>query len=320
MYFKRTLAAAAAAALVAIMPASAQSSYPDQAITIVVPYAPGGGGDTFTRTIADLARDILGVNVNVENRAGGGATIGVGSVARANPDGYTIGFVSTSPVVVAPNFSRVPYDPATDLTYLARFVTSPHPMVVRADSQWQTYEDLVAWVKENPGRLRWSTAGVRGGPHIATEAAFRTEGLNAVFVPMQGSSEVLAGLLGDTLDVGVISDFAVPLQAGDVRVLAESGPEKIASLPEIPTYSELGYPLAPSIFFGLIGPANLPDEVVAKWEDTLKQVVEDERFKEVARRLNANISYLGHEEFQASVVGDIKAMATTLEDLGMLEQ
>jgi tripartite-type tricarboxylate transporter receptor subunit TctC len=131
---------------------------------------------------------------------------------------------------------------------------------------------------------------------------------------------VLAGLLGDTLDVGVISDFAVPLKSGDVRVLAESGPEEIAELPEVPTYAEMGYPLSPSIFFGLVGPAGLPEDVISKWEDTLQQIVESDRFTEVASRLNANISYLGHEDFQASVVGDIKAMTATLDELGMLDE
>lgn len=311
------LTTAMAIGLASLFPAAAQSDYPSESITMVVPYAAGGGGDTFTRAIADQARQILGVNVNVVNRTGGGATIGIGSVARSAPDGYTIGFVSTSPIVVSPNFTDTPYDPTSDLTYLARFVTSPHPMVVPADSEWETFEDLVAWVNENPGRLRWSTAGVRGGPHIATEAMMQAEGMDAVFIPMDGSSEVLAGLLGDTLDMGVISDFAVPLQAGNIRVLAESGPEKIEALPEVPTYRELGYPLAPSIFFGLAGPADLPEEVIDTWEDTMEQIMESEAFMEVAERLNANLAYMGHEEFHANVLQDIEEMRTALEDIDL---
>jgi len=107
--------------------------YPSRPITIIVPYAPGGGGDTFTRAIAVQAREILGTKILVENRTGGGATIGVGSVARSLPDGYTLGFVSSSPLVVVPNFFDVPYDPVKDLTYLSRFVVSPYPVLVRGD-------------------------------------------------------------------------------------------------------------------------------------------------------------------------------------------
>jgi tripartite-type tricarboxylate transporter receptor subunit TctC len=315
----KTLAGAAVAGVALVSAGMAVAEYPDRAITIVVPYAPGGGGDTFTRALADQASDILGVTVNVENRTGGGATIGVGSVARAKADGYTLGFVSASPILIAPNFSNVPYDPATDFTYLQRFVTSPHPVMVMAGSQWQDWDGLVAWARENPGRLRWSTAGVRGAPHIATQAAFDKEGVETVFVPMQGSSEVLAGLLGDTLDVGVISDFAVPLAAGDIRVLAEIGPEPIPQLPGVPTYKDKGYPLTPTIFFGLAGPAGLPDEVIAAWDSAMKEIVESEQFGQVAERLNANLAYQPHAEFQAAMLRDIEGLRTVLKDMNLTE-
>ncbi|MEQ8348370.1 MAG: tripartite tricarboxylate transporter substrate binding protein [Sneathiellaceae bacterium] len=306
-------------AAMALAANAAYAEYPEQTITMVVPYAAGGGGDTFTRAIADEAKDILGVNILVENRTGAGATIGVGSVARSKPDGYTLGFVSTSPIVLAPNFAKVPYDPAKDLTYLSQFIVSPHPVMVRADSQWQTFDELLAWAKDNPGRLRWTTAGLRGAPHIATQAAFSKEGVDAVFVPMKGSSEVLAGLLGDTVDVGVISDYAVPMEAGQIRVLAEIGPRPIPGL-DIPTYKELGYPMTPTIFFGLAGPAGLPDEVVAKWNDTMAKVVQSDRFKLVAERLGGTISFLPHAEFQAAVEADIASTAQALKDLGMLDK
>ncbi len=297
----------------------ALADYPNRAITMVVPFAAGGGGDTFTRAIAEQAQERLGVNVLVENRVGGGATIGVGSVARSAPDGYTIGFVSASPVVMARNFSELPYEPATDLTYIARFVTSPHPMMVPSGKPWQDFDELVEWMRENPGRLRWSTAAVRGAPHVATEALFDALGVEGTFIPMQGSSEVLAGLLGDTLDMGVISDFAVPMAAGDVRVIAESGPERIAELPDVPTYLDLGSPLAPSIFFGIAGPAGMPDDVVALWDEMIGEIVETERFQQVAERLNANLAYLGNAEFHPMILRDIEGMTEALEALGMLD-
>lgn len=319
MTARNVLAAAIGLAVLPFAATDARADYPDRAITMVVPFAAGGGGDTFTRAIADQAQERLGVNVLVENRVGGGATIGVGSVARAAPDGYTIGFVSASPVVMAPNFGELPYDPSTDLTYISRFVTSLHPMMVPTGTQWQSFEELVAWMGENPGRLRWSTAAVRGAPHVATEALFASLGVEGTFIPMQGSSEVLAGLLGDTLDMGVISDFAVPLASGDVRVLAESGPERIAELPDVPTYLDLGSPLAPSIFFGIAGPAGMPDDVVAKWDEMIGEIVATERFKDVATRLNANLAYLGNADFHPMILRDIAGMAEALETLGMLD-
>jgi tripartite-type tricarboxylate transporter receptor subunit TctC len=295
-------------------------AYPSRPITIVVPYAPGGGGDTFTRAIAMQAQDLLGQKVLVENRTGGGATIGVGSVARSKPDGYTLGFVSSSPVVVVPNFFDVPYDPSTDLTYLSRFVVSPYPVLVRGDSPHKSFEALLDYAKANPGRLRWSTAGINGAPHIATLAALQTEGVEAAFVPMQGSTEVLAGLLGGTIDMGVMSDYAGPLAAGDVQILAEIGPDPIEGYPNIPTYKELGYPLSPTIFFGMAAPAGLPVGVIETWENTLKTISESEAFQEVTRRLNGNVTYLNHEEFEALVLSDIDSTRSALETLGMLEE
>jgi tripartite-type tricarboxylate transporter receptor subunit TctC len=294
--------------------------YPSRPITIIVPYAPGGGGDTFTRAIAVQARDILGTKILVENRMGGGATIGVGSVARSPADGYTLGFVSSSPVVVVPNFFDVPYDPVTDLTYLARFVVSPYPVLVRGDSSFNSFTELLDYARENPGKLRWSTAGINGAPHIATKAALQTEGVESAFVPMQGSTEVLAGLLGSTIDMGVMSDYAGPLAAGDVRILAEIGPEPIEGYPDIPTYKELGYPLAPTIFFGLAGPAGLPDDVIRAWESALKTISESDSFKEVTQRLNGNVTYLDHAAFQALVLSDIESTRRALDSLGMLEK
>jgi tripartite-type tricarboxylate transporter receptor subunit TctC len=306
-------------ALVACV-AEVDGEYPSRPITIIVPYAPGGGGDTFTRVIAMQARDILGTKILVENRMGGGATIGVGSVARSEPDGYTLGFVSSSPVVVVPNFFDVPYDPAKDLTYLARFVVSPYPVLVRGDSAFSSFAELLDYARANPGKLRWSTAGINGAPHIATEAALQKEGIESAFIPMQGSTEVLAGLLGGTIDMGVMSDYAGSLAAGDVRLLAEIGPDPIEGFPDIPTYKEMGYPLAPTIFFGLAGPAGLPDDVIQAWESTLETISKSDSFKDVAERLNGNVTYLDHEAFEALVLSDIDSTRRALDSLGMLEK
>ena len=287
--------------------------YPAKPVTIIVPYAPGGGGDTFTRAIAAQAADILGVKIFVENRTGGGGTIGVGSVARSAADGYTLAFISTSPIVMAPNFLDVPYDPLEDFTYLARFVVSVHPVLVGDGSPFDSFTDLLEFGRANAGRLRWSSAGINGAPHVATLAAFRQEGVEATFVPMQGSSEVLAGLLGGTIDMGVISDYSGALAAGDVRVLAEIGPEPIAGMPSVPTYAQLGYPLAPAIFFGLAGPAGLPDDVVARWDAAIRTITASEAFSSISARLNGNVAYLGHEEFERQVLADIAAARETLQ-------
>ena len=291
--------------------------YPRRPVTIVVPYAAGGGGDTLTRAIAMQAQERLGRRVLVENRPGGGGTIGVGAVARAPADGYTLAFVSSSPVVSVPNFVNVPYDAERDFVYIARFMISAYPVVVRADSQWHSFDELLAFARANPGRLRWSTAGINGSPHIAVEAALRQEGVRAAFVPMQGSAEVLAGLLGNTLDVGVISDYAPLLAAGRLRLLAEIGSEVFAGLEQIPTFERLGYPLAPTIFFGIAGPAGMPPQLVALWSDIVGEVTRSEDFRRLIARLNGDASFLGHDRFHDFVLEDIVTTRRALNSLGL---
>ena len=324
--FPRAIVRALALALACVAPAVAMNAvageYPIKPITIVVPYAPGGGGDVFTRAIAAQAQDIFGARIFVENRTGGGGTIGVGSVARAEGDGYTLAFVSTSPVVVSPNFLSVPYDPAVDLTYLSRFVLSHNPVLVRADSPFDSFKKLLGFARVNPGRLRWATAGINGAPHLATDAAFKQEGIKAAFVPMQGSAEVMAGLLGGTLDMGVISDYAAPLAAGEIRVLAEIGPEPIPELPAVPTFRQMNYPLAPTIFYGLAGPAGLSQEVIGKWDAAMQTITSSDRFRDVAERLSAQPAYLDHQAFHELVLKDIESMrgAFNSDDPGISPQ
>jgi tripartite-type tricarboxylate transporter receptor subunit TctC len=293
--------------------------YPSKPISVIVPFAPGGGGDTFTRAIAIQAQDILGIKIFVENRAGGSGTIGVGSVARAQADGYTLGFVSSSPIVMAPHLLNVPYDPSVDLTYLARFVVSANPVLARADAPFKSWQELLAFGRANPGKIRWSTSGINGASHVATLAAFEQEGVETTFVPMTGSSEVMAGLLGNTVHLGVISDYAGPLAAGDIQLLAEIGPLPIADMPEVPTFKALNYPLAPTIFFGLAGPAGLPADVVTKWEETMRVIAASDQFKDVAKRLNGEVAYLDHQQFEADIKRDIDSMAVSLRALGIME-
>ena len=320
---KFTCAIVRALALACVAPAIAMHAvageYPSKPITIIVPYAPGGGGDIFTRAIAAQAQEIFDTRIFVENRTGGGGTIGVGSVARAEGDGYMLAFVSTSPVVVSPNFLSVPYDPAMDLTYLSRFVLSYNPVLVRADSPFDSFKKLLGFARVNPGRLRWATAGINGAPHLATDAAFKQEGIKAAFVPMQGSTEVMAGLLGGTLDMGVISDYATPLAAGEIRVLAEIGPDIIPELPDIPTFKQMNYPLAPTIFYGLAGPAGLSQEVIGKWDVAMQTITSSDQFSDVVGRLSAQLAYLDHQAFHELVLKDIESMrdAFTSNDPGL---
>lgn len=207
---------------------------------------------------------------------------------------------------------EMPYKPMEDLTYLGQFVSSPMPVILRSDSQWKSFEDMMTFAKSNPGKLRWSTAGQKGGPHMAMLAAFKQEGASTTYVPFKGGAKALAALLGKTIDMAVISDFAAPLSAGTIKIIAESTPNRNPSAPEQKTLSELGYPLSPAIFFGLAGPSGLSKDVVDKWDSTLGQIMKSSKFIDLLKKLKATPKYANSADFTKSVTADYSAAGKVL--------
>ncbi|MBL8385173.1 MAG: tripartite tricarboxylate transporter substrate binding protein [Burkholderiales bacterium] len=314
---RRSLLACAAAAVgLLAAPAPAQERFPSRQVTILVGFAPGGGGDISARFIADFLRERWKVPVVVENRPGAGATIAAGQLARSRPDGYTVALATTSPFTVAPNFQSVPYDAAKDFTYLFQFLVSAQPLFVRSDSPHRTWQDFVAWARANPGRLNWSTAATNGGPHIATEAAFRHLGVSGTYVPYKGGADAITALLGGQIDALVAAEFPPFVASGQVRLLVESGPDKLPDFPGLPTYKELGYPLSVPIFYGIAAPAGVPAEVIAVWEEAAQEMMKTPGFRELMGKLKSTGAYQGHREFSATLATVQREMARLIPALG----
>ncbi len=292
-------------------------TYPSKTITMICPYSAGGGGDTATRIVAKLAGDIMGVQINVENKTGGGATIGIGATAKAKPDGYTLGFISTSPITIRPHMMNAPYHPLKDLSYVGQIVSSNQPLIVRANSKFKSLEDVIEFARANPGKLRWSTSVQRGGPHVAVEAMFKKEGVKATFVPFKGGSKVLAALLGGTIDLAMISEGNKATLDGQTRILAEGTPSKNPVNPKAPTLTEAGYPIAPAIFFGFAGPAGLPADVLKKWDEVLPKVLASPEFKKLAEQRKWAVKHAGNAEFTKTVAADYAAAKQAIADIGM---
>ena len=297
--------------------AAIAGNYPDKQITMICPYSAGGGGDTVTRMIAKLAGDIMGVKINVENKTGGGDTIGIGAVSKSKPDGYTIGFVSTSPITIRPHMMKAPYHPLKDLTYIGQFIADSQPLVVLKDSPHKSLKDLISFAKANPGKLRWSTSVQRGGPHVAVEAMFKAEGAKATFIPFKGGSKVLAALLGGTIDAGMMSEGNKSTLDGQTRILAEGTPNKNPVDSSVPTLTDAGYPIAPAIFYGLAGPAGLKSDVLDKWDEVLAKVVKSKEMAVLANQRKWTLDFSGHKAFTKTVQSDYYAAKTTIAKIGM---
>jgi tripartite-type tricarboxylate transporter receptor subunit TctC len=299
---------------------NAAAEYPEKPITMVVVYGAGGSGDTTIRAIADYAQRTTGATVVVENRAGGGGTIGVSHLSRAAPDGYTLGLVSTSPFTVTPYFKSVTYDPLTEFTYLGQYTVSPAPVIVLADSPFKTMEDLVAFGQANTGKLRWATGSPRGTNHIATEAALRQNNIQGQFVPFKGGAKAMTALLAGDIEFAVVTDFGPALKNKQVRLLAESGPNKIKGLPDVRTYKELGYDLTLPIFLGVGAPAGIPDEAVKFWEKILLDISTDPGFADVLSNYLTPQSYLDSKSFTDRIHTGYVNTGKTLKELGLLDE
>lgn len=310
-----------AAALVLVAGAAlAQEKFPSRQVTILVGFAPGGGGDISSRWIADFIRERWKVPVVVENRPGAGATIAAAQLARSKPDGYTVALATTSPFTVAPYFQKVPYDAAKDFTYLFQFLVSAQPLFVRSDSPHRTAQEFVDWAKANPGKLNWSTAATNGGAHIATEAAFRHLGIQATYIPYKGGADAITALLGGHIAALVAAEFPPYAAANQVRLLAESGTERIADYPNVPTYKDLGWPLAVPIFYGIAGPAGIPADAIARWEDLAQDMMKVPAYGELMTKLKSSPSFQNNRDFTRTIVTTYQQMGKLIPELGFKGQ
>lgn len=291
--------------------------YPVEEAAIVVGFAAGGAGDLAARIAATYAQEARNLPVMLDFRPGAGGTIATDQVRRAPPTGETLSLFSVSPLMVVPHLQEVPYDPASDFTYLGTYAGISIPFFVRADSPFETWLDFLEHARANPGTVRWATAAPRGLPHIATEAAFRREGVSAAFVPFGGGAEAITALLGGHIEAVAASGYAPHLEAGSIRLLAETGPQPIAGFPNVPTFKELGYPLSISAAYGLFGPANLPREVISWWEDVLSDMTESDDYDQFLKTLRGYPMFQDSSTFTQSVVDGYHEVGRQIEELGL---
>ncbi len=314
--FLSTVSAATASSLLLPAQAGAQAKYPSKPVTLLVPFAAGGAADALTRMLADYVRNKRGVAAAVEYKPGAGATLAPGQIARAEPDGSTLGLYSISPFVVVPHLQKVPYDPLKDFTYIGVYAYIPIAFYVKADNAIRDWAGVLKYARDNPGKFRWGTSGVRGAAHIAVEAAFRKEGIRTTFVPFTGGAEALTALLGNHIEAVISADYGPQLSAGTVRLLALTGSEKLPSQPGLPTFKELGYPLSTEAIYGLFGPAKLSKDVVTFWEGAIKDMMKTEEFATGLKAISASPVYMDSAQFTANVAENYAKIGEAIDTLG----
>ena len=305
------------AALGLIGAAHAQTKYPAKPITFVVGFAAGGSSDMFARLVSDYARKTRNATIVVDNRPGLAGAIAIERVSKSAADGYTVGMGSISALWVLPQVQPMNYDPMRQLDYLAKMFTQPLPLYVRADSPFKTWNELLGYARANPGKIRWGTSGARGIAEIMMMSGFRHAGVDTITVPYKAGAEANTALLGGHIESVASTDFGPPLAAGQIRLLVETGPHKVPGQPNVPTFKELGYPLSVEVFYGVVGPASLPAEVLRWWDSLLAELFKTKEFAEYCEKTYSLPVYEDSATFKQFVMRGYPEFGKAVQSLGI---
>lgn len=245
--------------------AESAAQYPSRPIRVIVPYAPGGVSDITVRLVSSKAMTDLGQTLVVENRPGGSSTIGITAVARAAPDGYTIGAVDAA-FTITPSLMKVPYDPVKDLAPITMLTTTAFLLVVHPSIPARSVAELVALAKSKPGQLTFSSTGSGNNVHLALEQFKMLTGIDATHVPYKGGAPSVNALLSGEVAFTLASrPGMVPhIKAGKARALAVTGAKRLPELPDVATFAEKGLRFEVAPFYGVVAPGGTSPEIVNK--------------------------------------------------------
>lgn len=283
--------------------ARAQEWRPERPLTMVVAFAAGGGTDVAARTIARFMERDLGQSVVVLNRPGAGGEIGFTELARARPDGYTIGFINTPTIVTIPIERRTRFT-LDDFSLIANIVDDPGGIWVMPDSPWRTLADLLAAARARPDSIGYGTTGIGSDDHLAILALERASGARFLHVPFAGSAQVKQNLISRAIPVAVMNmaEGINEWRQGVIRPLAQMGETRWETASEVPTLRELGFDVVEGSMRGMAAPAGMPREVLARLALSVRRTVDDPEFQTLARQQNLPLRFLGPEQYRAELV------------------
>lgn len=279
-----TASAALGAASLATTHSRAQGRYPERAITIIDPFSAGGNTDYFSRPLADEMARLLRQPVIVDNKAGSGGALAAEFVARAKPDGYTLGLASVSTHVANPAVNKaVRYDPLKDFAPVTSIVSLPSATVVRADSSLKSLKDLIDEARSKPGVVSFASPGVGSAGHVLQEQFAHLAGVSFLHVPYRGSGPILNDLFGGQINVASdnVPSLLAHIKNGKLRALAVRDVKRLPQLPDVPTFKELGFEaVSQPLWFGLVAPAGTPVEVIKQLNEVAQQAMRMPAFQQ----------------------------------------
>jgi tripartite-type tricarboxylate transporter receptor subunit TctC len=304
--------------------AAAFAAYPDRAVKIVVANTPGGPSDIIARIMAAAMQEPMGASVIVENKGGAGGNIGMGFVARADADGYTI-LLTTSAYSVNPGlYKSLPYDPFKDFVGVCELATSPHVFAVKPDLGPKTMKEFVALAKANPDKFNVSTPPIGTTPQLQAEVLKLREGLQRMAtVVFAGGGDALKALLSGTVQLssGVLAPAHPQIKAGNIRGLAVTGTKRWHDLPEIPTMLESGYPdFVFETYTALMAPAKTPPEIVAKLEKVTLDILSRPEMRQKLTQSGFEVQAKDGKTHMARVAKEVPMFRDIIVKAGIKQQ
>jgi len=315
----RALLAAAAALSFASAPAAA--AYPDHPITLINPYAAGGPADVVARSLARALEKRLGQPVVVENKPGGGASIGTGFVARAKPDGYTLLLGTSAGHVVTPLVQKTIYDGIQGFEFCSVVAVQPIMLVVNPSRGIRTVPDLIARAKAEPGKLSYGSAGVGGATHLGAELFQQAAHVQLNHIPYAGASPAINDAVGGQIDLAMLNlSASLPfIRQGRLVPLAYAADKRSPLLPDVPTLDEAGVKGAQAAtWYSLAAPAGTPPDIVQKLSDTVRSVNDDPDYRRIMQDQAIELMALSPQDAGAYVRKDRADMQRLLGTLGLL--
>ncbi|MCZ2496257.1 tripartite tricarboxylate transporter substrate binding protein [Xylophilus sp. Kf1] len=301
--------------------AAVAQTYPTRAIRIVVAYPAGGVSDAVARSLAERLAGPLGVSVVVENKAGASGSIGMDAVAKAAPDGYTLGFSAISPLVLNPHLGTTPFDPVKDIAPVASVMYSPVVVMGTPALAARDFRGLMTYAAGHPGAVRWATSGNASLGHLMLAQLSAASSVAITHIPYKGGGQQLNDALGGHFEV--LSTNAAPsivsqARSGKLNPLAVGAPARLASLPEVPTLAELGYPAANlSSVFGIFAPGQTPPAVVQRLNAEINRVLASAEFRAQLQAADNVPTSMSPAEFGRQIAAESAGNARIIKAAGI---
>jgi tripartite-type tricarboxylate transporter receptor subunit TctC len=285
-----TLLAAAAGAFA--------QAYPSKPVTLIVPWPPGGSTDRHLRGLAEIASKYLGQNIVVENKPGGGGTIGPSQMAlQAKPDGYTISQFPMGMLRI-PHMQKSPWNPLTDFTYIIGVTGYTFGLTVRADSPYKSFNEYIEAARKEPGKIDYASTGIGTTPHLNIEEVALNAKVTLNHVPFKGNADSTQALLGGhVMAQSDATGWDKYVDGGQMRLLVTFGDTRTKRWPNVPTAKELGYGVVSTSPYGIAGPKGMDPAVVKTLHDAFRKAIEDPKHLELLAQLSQDVWYLNSEDY-----------------------